>query len=105
MGSLVKTLTWPLRLEHGALASAEQDSAADVQSCVTAILAYPKGWRHDNVDFGRPDDILFTEGGADASAIAEAIRDQEPRATPDVVARALEAGRQSVPVSLEGEDG
>jgi hypothetical protein len=95
----VKTLVWPLRLENGRLAQADQDSPADVESCVTAILSYPRGWRPDNVNFGRPE-LLFQEGGVDIAAIAEALSDMEPRATPDIVASVLEKGRQTVGVEV-----
>ena len=98
---MTRVLTWPLRLgADGELVTAEQDSPQDKVSCVTAILSYSKGWRTDNMDFGRPADLIFTQGGADVAAIAEAIQDQDPRATPEIVASALENSAQTVKVRI-----
>jgi hypothetical protein len=99
-------LTWPLRVAaDGELATVEQNSPEDVQSCVTAILSYPREWRPDNMDFGRPDDVLFAEGGADVAAIAEALTDLEPRVTPDIVASAIEQGHQGIKVHTGAANG
>ncbi len=102
--SEVRTLTWPLRVgANGQFASTEQGSETDVASCVAAILCYPRGWRPDNIEFGRPADIAFTQGGTDTAAIVRAIAEQEPRATPGIVAEAIQrVGEQHVLIDLEG---
>jgi hypothetical protein len=92
------TLTWPLRLEGDRLAAVEQDTGADVESCVVCVLSYPKGWRFDSPDFGRPE-VDFKQGGVDVAALTRAVKDSEPRATPHTVAGALSQGIQHVTVA------
>lgn len=93
----MSTLTWPLRLEGNHLAEAEQDTDTDVESCVVAVLAYPKGWRWDSPDFGRPP-VTFIEGGVDVAKLTAAVRASEPRANAQTVASALTKGIQHVTV-------
>jgi hypothetical protein len=97
------TLTWPLRLApDGSLATAEQGTDADLESCVSCALSYPAGWRLDDPAFGRPE-LTFKQGGVDIAGLATAITDSEPRATPELVARALEQGVQTVAVDTRGQ--
>lgn len=100
----MSTLTWPLRLEGDHLAAVDQDTDADVESCVVAVLAYPKGWRWDSPDFGRPP-VTFREGGVDVATLTRAVRDSEPRATPQMVASALTKGIQHVTVDQGPQHG
>jgi hypothetical protein len=96
------TLTWPLRLQGDHLAAVEQDTDADVESCVVCVLSYPKGWRLDSPDFGRPE-VTFRQGGVDLAALTAAVKDQEhgePRATPQAVAGALSRGIQHVGIDV-----
>ena len=96
-------LTWPLRITRtGQFVQAEQDSDADVASCVLAIMSTPQGWRMDNPEFGRPKHLLFSQGGVDPQAIADALSDQEPRATPTIVASLVTDGRQDVAIDPTG---
>lgn len=98
----MEALTWPLRLEGDHLATVEQDSEADVDSCVVCVLSYPKGWRFDSPDFGRPE-ITFKQGGVDLAALTRAVRQSEPDATPQAVANALSAGVQHVVIDPGAE--
>ncbi len=101
----MSTLILPLRLAaNGSLASTEQDSDADVESCVRCVLSYPQGWRHDNPDFGRPE-LTFKQGGVDPAALARAVAQFEPRATPAVIAGAIEGGVQRVSVDPGPQNG
>jgi hypothetical protein len=93
----VATLTWPLRLQGDRLAAVEQDTDADKESCVVCVLSYPKGWRHDSPDFGRPA-VEFKQGGVDVATLTRAVRDSEPRATAHTVAGVLAKGIQHVTV-------
>jgi len=86
-----------LRLEGDRLAAVEQDTDTDVESCIVAVLSYPKGWRFDSPGFGRPD-VTFKQGGVDVAALTRAVNDSEPRATPHTVAGALSHGIQHVTV-------
>jgi hypothetical protein len=98
----VSTLTWPLRLEGDRLAAVEQDTDADLDSCVVCVLSYPKGWRFDNPDFGRPE-VDFRQGGVDVAALTRAVKASEDRATPQAVANALSAGVQHVAIDPGAE--
>lgn len=104
--SAPSTLLWPPRIgKDGQLAHADQDSEADKQSCVVCILSYPTGWRDDNMSFGRPPDLNFEPGGADTTAIAEAIKKMEPRVDEQVVAGAIEQLGQRVTIKPGVENG
>lgn len=90
-------LTFPLRLgRDGSLASAEQDSLAEIESAVYGILAQRKGYRTDRPEVGLTNDPTFEQGGADLDAIRADLAEQEPRAEPlierdpDLLARMLD---------------
>jgi hypothetical protein len=75
-------LTFPLRLgRDGSLATAEQDSQADIESAVYGIITQRKGYRTDRPEVGitAPE---FEQGGADIDAIRAEVEEQEPRAAP-----------------------
>lgn len=92
------TLTLPLRLgTNGSLVSVEQDSDADVASCVRCILSYQTGWLDANPAFGRAQ-LVFMQGGVDVAELTREVKELEPRATPAIVASVLEEGIQRVSV-------
>jgi phage baseplate assembly protein W len=102
----MSTLTWPLRLAaNGTLAAVEQDTDADIDSCVTAILSYPVGWRDDSPSFGRPR-LAFREGGVDIGEISRALGIFEPRVTPEIVAQVIGSdGSENVTVNVGSQNG
>lgn len=67
----------------------EQDSDADVEACVEAIVRTPLGARAELPTFG-VDDGAFS-GGLNSDEVIEAISIHEPRAEPDVVSAFLDA--------------
>jgi hypothetical protein len=94
----VSTLILPLRLgSNGSLVSAEQDSDADVESCVRCYLSYPTGWLDANPAFGRAQ-LVFKQGGVDVAGLTREVKEFEPRATPEIVASVLQEGVQRVSV-------
>jgi len=76
---LTPKLRIPLRLDNGRLATVEQDSQDNIAACVYAALAYERGSRIEDPDFGI-DDPSFPQFPADLSEALEQIRKYEPRA-------------------------
>lgn len=72
----------------GAVSAAvlEQDTADEIMSCVLAVVLCPVGFREESPEFGI-EDPTFTQGFADADAIADAIAEWEPRAVSSVITR------------------
>lgn len=101
---MTKTLTFPLTITPtGSLQAVEQDTPPDVASCVASILRTPQGWRIDDPDFGRPNGLLFQQGGVDPQQIADTLAEWEPRATGDIVTQTVtESGTQNVQINPTG---
>lgn len=70
----------PFRLAGTSFAVAEQDSPADVDNCVEAIIRTPAGSRDDSPDFGM-EDLAFTNQPVNVDRVTTQITNQEPRAT------------------------
>ena len=75
----IPKLRVPLRLENGRLAICEQDSQENVAACVYAVLAYERGSRVEDPDFG-VEDGTFSQLPLDVSEWLEQIAKFEPRA-------------------------
>lgn len=76
----VPHLTHPVRLGvDGRPVSVEQDTLADVASCLHVAASYRRGDLEAAPDFGLADPT-FTQGGPDAGEIEEALERMEPRA-------------------------
>lgn len=75
----IPKLRVPLRLENGRLGICEQDSQENVAACVYAILAYERGSRIENPDFG-VEDPTFSDLPFDTREWLEQIARYEPRA-------------------------
>lgn len=75
----VPKLRVPLRLENGRLGICEQDSQENVAGCVYAVLAYERGSRLEDANFG-VEDPTFGQMPLDVTEWLEQIRTYEPRA-------------------------
>lgn len=75
----IPKLRVPLRLEGGRLGVCEQDSQENVAACVYAVLAYERGSRIEDVDYG-VEDPSFAQFPFDVSEWLEQIATYEPRA-------------------------
>jgi hypothetical protein len=78
-GGRVPKLRIPLRLENGRLGICEQDSQENVAACVYAILAFERGSRIEDIDFG-VEDPTFDTMPIDVDEWLEQISRYEPRA-------------------------
>lgn len=79
-------LTLPIRVAaNGSLASAEQDTDADVQTALIAIVSYPPGYRLDNPDFGASP-ALFEQNGAPLQTLVDRVTETDDRIDPDAAA-------------------
>lgn len=70
----------PLRVENGRLALVEQGSQDNVAGCVYAVLAYERGSRIEDPEFG-VESRLFDQMPIDVTEWLEQIAVYEPRAT------------------------
>jgi phage baseplate assembly protein W len=68
----------PFRAANGMLVVNEQDSLADVATCVTILLATPRGTRLELPDYGIGDPLFTTS--LDTAEIAAQLARYEPRA-------------------------
>lgn len=76
----IPKLRIPLRLENGRLALVEQSSTDNVAACCYAILAYERGSRIEDPEFG-VESRLFDQMPVDLDEWLEQIAIYEPRAT------------------------
>lgn len=74
----------PFRFEAGRAVVNEQDSDADIATCVEAIVRYRKGFRDIAPHFGI-EDLAFAQGPLDGSHLMADIEDQEPRVTTQLI--------------------
>jgi hypothetical protein len=99
----VPHIQWPVRLEGARLATVEQDSLEDVAQCVALVLSTTPGTRLELPEFGRPDPT-FSEGGADPTALEDAVNEWEPRAAlqfdPELDERLLAQGQDKLRVRV-----
>lgn len=79
MADTIPHLALPLELSGTRFASVEQDTSSEVACCVSAIVAFPKGFRAERPDFG-VDDPVFDTLPLDTGNIEGDIRNWEPRA-------------------------
>jgi hypothetical protein len=102
----VPHLALPLRLQGDHYASVQQDTLSEVQATVACIVAFPLGTRIEAPDFGVPE-LEFTQRPLDTLALAQAIRDNEPRAAVTVSEQSIPGDplgvRVRVAVALPGE--
>lgn len=76
----VPHLTFPVRVDvTGRLATVQQDTPADIISCLEVAALYKPGDLEADPDFGLPDQT-FAQGGPDAGDIADVLERAEPRA-------------------------
>lgn len=90
MPSPAMKLRIPLRLENGRLGICEQDSQENVAACVYAILAYERGSRIEDPDFG-VEDPTFADLPFDEREWLEQIARYEPRAEVSTSEEVMEA--------------
>lgn len=64
---------------NGFVVTADQDSDAEIQSCMAVILSWPLGTRETDLEFGLEDQEGL-QGGADLDEIRQALALYEPRA-------------------------
>jgi phage baseplate assembly protein W len=76
-------LAIPFRIVNGAYATRQQDSDAEASDCVRNILAFEKGSRIEDPDFGI-EDPSFESQPIDVDDIAEAIATYEPRVNAEI---------------------
>lgn len=91
----------PLQLQNGRLALVEQDSEDNVAACVYAILAYERGSRLEDPNFG-VDDPSFETVPVDTDEWLEQIAAYEPRAqvqTTEEILELTETVREEVGVA------
>jgi hypothetical protein len=69
---------------NGVPVTADQDSDAEIASCMAVICLWPIGTRETDVEFGI-DEQAFLENGADLGEIRDALTTYEPRAVEDIV--------------------
>lgn len=79
MAPLIPKLRVPLRIENGRLGICEQDSQENVAACVYAILAYERGSRIEDPNFG-VEDPTFDQLPLDTAEWIEQVGAYEPRA-------------------------
>jgi phage baseplate assembly protein W len=72
---------WPFEVVGGVVQTVEQDSTAEIDQCVEAVLNTPVGSRIDAPNYGVPDET-FSQLSMDESAAVylDAIDAAEPRA-------------------------
>ena len=75
----VPHLALPLRLEHRAYATVEQDTLDELVACVTCICAFPAGYRIEAPGFGIPD-LEHLSPPLPVDAVKRQIGAWEPRA-------------------------
>lgn len=78
-------MQWPLTFGSGGVVVCDQDSDADITSCVRSILACTIGEFPEVPAFGIPD-ITFSQVPIPAERIAQAVMQWEQRATIDAIA-------------------
>lgn len=94
-------LTVPFRIRRGTALTVEQDTRAEIRQCVRVLVATLPGERSLVPAYGLAD-LAFTDPDDAPQAIAEAVREWEPRATVDDVAQTLaEHSRLDVSVDVE----
>ncbi len=80
MKPLIPKVKVPLRLgTGGGLAVVEQDSTAEIEQCVEAIVRTPIGEHIDEPELGVPDFAFRSDGSEDL--LLDAVSQWEPRAT------------------------
>ena len=94
----------PFSIVGGSPAEVEQDSDAEVDQCIEAVLRTPVGTRIEDPEFGRPDET-FKPLGADPSAdvYVTAVEEGEPRARVRGTARVEEMVEEIVQIEPEDE--
>lgn len=98
----IPKLRIPLQMQNGRLALVEQDSADNVAACVFAILAYERGSRIEDPNFG-VESLVFDQWPLDLSEWLEQIARYEPRASIETEQEISEAlGRIGVKVGTGG---
>lgn len=75
----IPRLALPIRLDGTTLATVEQDSEDDVLQCAFAVVAYERGSRWEDPEFGIEDPTFGTEP-IDTTDWITAINRYEPRA-------------------------
>lgn len=100
-------LNFPVKLRPGGrLLVNEQDSDAEVEGCIAAVLSWPIGTRRGDPGFGVPNE-LFESGGPHLDEIRAAVSANEPRAAgvrDEVIDQALRAGIATVRVGFDQGD-
>jgi phage baseplate assembly protein W len=76
----IPKLRIPLRVENGRMALVEQDSPDNIAACVYAILAYERGSRIEDPEFG-VENPSFSQFPFDDREWLEQIARYEPRAS------------------------
>lgn len=95
---------FPFRVERRSVAVVEQDSIAEIESCVEATLRTPLGTRLEEPEYGIPDETFAQvprEPGAEIYLAA--VEEQEPRARGLGTARLQELAIKHVTIELEGQ--
>lgn len=88
-------LAVPLRVLNGQWAVVEQDTEEEVAQCVRNILAFERGYRVEDPDFGITDPTFQTMP-IDTGDIAQALDDYEERAQVDIFQEITADGRVSI---------
>ena len=93
---------FPFRVERRSAAVVDQNSVAEIESCVEATLRTPLGTRLEEPEYGIPDET-FTQVPADPTAevYLAAVEAQEPRARGLGTARLRELAIKHVTIELE----
>lgn len=91
----------PFRLDSGGLVVvADQDSSADIGSCVYNVIVCPQGAKLNAPTFGNPSD-LFDNLPIDTKAIEKAVNSLEPRANTTVIQEQIQRVQALQPVQLD----
>jgi phage baseplate assembly protein W len=92
-------LAIPMRIVNGQYATRQQDTDPEAADCVRNILAFEKGSRIEDMDFGI-EDPTFQTMPIDIDDIAQAIGDYEPRVDAEIETEDLPDGTEIVHISV-----
>lgn len=95
--------SFPFRVENGQVATVEQDSRAEIEDCVEAVLRTIFGTRIDAPEFGIPDETFTQqEPSPSAEVYLAAVEEAEPRAR--LLSRARLKDMATKHITIQTED-
>ena len=100
----IPRLQLPIRVDRQGFRWVEQDTLAEVETCVAAIVHFPIGFRQEAPDFGVPE-YEFEQMPVDLSAIEEAVAAFESRADIEVYQEVDQNGTAQVVIDVAMQGG